>query len=107
MSFKEFYNSGGLIKLYRGLNKFQVGGNYYSTDREWSRQFTQSGLDSEIEEIEVGIDEILRLDPLPKATDVMGMDKAIKIGKEGGYRGIFVDEGKGQPESVFIFKGGI
>jgi hypothetical protein len=31
------------IKLYRGESVYNKGGNFYTTDPEWARQFTQSG----------------------------------------------------------------
>jgi len=104
MLFKEYYNRD-MIKLYRGEGSYNKGGNYWSTDREWSRQFTGSGIDSEIREMSIKRDEILILDPLPRATDEKDIEEGIRKSKEGGYRGFMVDEGKGQPVSVFMIEG--
>lgn len=93
----------GIIRLYRGVS---IGGNghYWSTDREWSRQFTQSGLDSEIREIGIDSDKILRMKPLPSANSEDEITMGIQRASDGGYVGFFVSEGMGQPESVFLLR---
>jgi len=96
--------------VYRGEMAGQKGGNYYSTDREWARQFTQSGQDKEIRSLTIHPDEIYTVPSgLPKAygADIPGqpndIDKAITAAKAAGKKAILVDEGAGQPNSVFVF----
>jgi hypothetical protein len=108
MKFKQFYKENVMTKpnrvtLYRGKNNYNQQGHYWSVDKEFARNFTQSGLDKEIESIQVDNSTLLKLNPLPKATDDGGMDNAIHIGLNNGYKGIWVDEGNNQPNSVFIF----
>lgn len=103
MKFKEFFEGSQFMKLYRGQNAYQQGGgHYWSTDREWARQFTQSGLDSEIKEKVVLERDIMVLNPLPHATDEAQISNAAKMAMNAGYKGFKVDEGKGQPNSVFM-----
>jgi hypothetical protein len=104
MKFKDFFEGNDYMKIYRGRNAYQQGdGHYWSTDKEWARQFTQSGLDREISEKLIKTQDILKLNPLPKATHESEIDNAIKIGMQGGFKGIFVDEGLNQPNSVYLF----
>jgi hypothetical protein len=102
MRFKDYFKESAM-RLYRGKSVYNKNGHYWSIDREWARQFTQSGLDSEIEARVVDGKTLLRLNPLPQATDEGSMDNAIKKGMMGGYKGIIVDEGMGQPNSVYLF----
>lgn len=104
MKFKEFLEGHNYMKIYRGRNAYQQGdGHYWSTDKEWARQFTQSGLDREISEKVINADKLLKLNPLPKATHESEIDNAIKIGMQNGFIGMLVDEGFNQPNSVYLF----
>jgi len=95
-----------LIRLYRGVNSGQEGNSYYTPDKDWARQFTQSGRDEEIKSVRYSTNRIFRNDPLPKAyglddSDLGIMDKAW----DAGYKGIWMDEGNGQPDSVYFMRG--
>ena len=100
---QESLSKVGVMKLYRGMNGGGMG-HYWSLDREWARQFTFSGLDSEIREIMVDSDMILIMKPLPSANSedeiTMGIEKATR----GGYEGFMVSEGMGQPNSIFLLR---
>lgn len=95
--------AGKLIPLYRGENAYNKGGNYYSIDKEWARQFTQSGQYSEIKTINFPYDAIYIQDPLPHATDETEFDNALNYARKHGYRAFMLDEGVGEANSVFIF----
>lgn len=101
--FQESLNKVETIKLYRG-ESIGSQGHYWSTDREWARQFTQSGLDSEIREIEISKDRILVLNPLPSANSESDINTGIEKAKAGGFAGFLVSEGKDQPNSVFLLQ---
>ncbi len=91
------------ITLYRGVARHQTGKNYYSPDKEFARQFTQSGLDSEIKTIKISPNEIYRPKELPDATRLSDIDLSIiQEAKNKGYKGVWMDEGLGQPESVYM-----
>jgi hypothetical protein len=101
--FQESLNKVETIKLYRGGSHGSQG-HYWSTDREWARQFTHSGLDSEIKELEVTKDNILILNPLPSANSENDISSGIEKAHSGGFIGFLVSEGKDQPNSVFLLK---
>jgi hypothetical protein len=97
------------IQLFRGEMLSGQDGHYFSTDKEFARQFTQSGQDKEIKTIVVDENIIFKKDPLPKAYgfDDTDMDIAIEEAKRMGFKAIWVDEGEGQPNSVFFIGGEI
>jgi len=89
------------IRLYRG--QAQGGqGRYYSTDKNFAREFTQSGQDSEISEIIFPASRIYRSKELPFAKDVDAIDKTLIDARAKGYDAIWVDEGLKQPPSVLF-----
>jgi hypothetical protein len=96
---------GDEVTLYRG---WAVGGkgHYFTTDREWARQFTQSGQDKEIQQVKLKHSDIYKAPTLPRAfgTDDTEMDKVISLARSKGFKAIWVDEGSGQPNSVFMIK---
>jgi len=88
---------------YRGENVGNRGGNFYTPEKEWARQFTQSGLDKEIRS--ANIDEKLIFNPKTPvyAGDPDAVDAAIAKARESGYKAVRLDEGKNEPMSVFVF----
>ena len=92
----------GRINLWRGESSHNRGGRFWSTDRGWARQFTQSGLDSEVRGMSMRAGEIWRPEPLPSAVDAVALDRAGGEARAGGFRAFWVDEGPGQPESVYV-----
>lgn len=94
----------GAITLYRGVNPYQTKGHlFWTTDREWARQFTNSGLDKEIKTRKIPESKIYRPEVLPKAFGMDDSDIAIiKQAQSAGYPAIWMDEGSGQPKSVFF-----
>ena len=100
MNFLEWLNSH--ITIYRGESSYNRGGRYWTTDREWARQFTQSGRDSEIKTARIESSRIYREDPLPNATDEIAMDKAMKAARDQGFAAIWVNEGLNEPNSIYV-----
>lgn len=92
------------IVLFRGKMAHGQEGHYYSPDKEFARQFTQSGRDEEIIQISMDSNQIYRRDPLPQAYGVNenDIDDAIREAMAQGYKAIWVDEGQGEPDSVFV-----
>lgn len=92
----------GKVELFRGkLTKGQEG-KFFSTDKEFAREFTQSGQDKEIETITINQSDIFKKEILPSANNEAEIDTAIKEAKDAGFKAVLVDEGKGQPNSVFL-----
>lgn len=92
------------IRLYRGQMASGQEGHYFSPDKEFARQFTQSGRDSEIKMITIDDSKIYRKNPLPKAYgfDDSELDNAIQEALQNGFKALWVDEGHNQPNSVFF-----
>lgn len=93
----------GKETIYRGVGGDSGGGNYYTPDKEFARNFTYSGLDSEIKNANVPKNKIYTAEKLPFAGNEMEMNAAIAIAKKGGYKAIRVSEGTGQTPSIFVF----
>lgn len=93
------------ITIYRGTSpSSSKNGNFYSLDKEFARNFTWSGRDSEIIKKTISMNKVLKLNPLPFAGDENQMTMAIEKAKENGFSAILVDEGRNQPNSIFIVK---
>ena len=94
--------TGKYITIYRGESVYNRSGRYWTTDREWARQFTQSGRDSEIKTARIESSRIYKEEPLPSATDELKIDNAINIARAQGFVAIWVDEGINEPNSVYV-----
>lgn len=94
------------ITIYRGEYSGNKGGGYYSIDKEFARQFTQSGQDKEITTRR--IDPSLIYDarnegkPLPDANNEQDFDNAMMRTKELNLHGFRLTEGINQPDSIYI-----
>ena len=91
--------------MYRGVSAYnRTGNNWYTTDKEWARQFTQSGQDKEIIQKTINTSVIMKREniPLPQATIPEAIDQAIKDSKFGKFDAFWVDEGNNQPTSIYV-----
>lgn len=101
-----WYKKAKQITVYRGEYSGNKGGGYFSTDKEFARQFTQSGLDREI--IIKKIDSSLIYDArtegknLPSATNEQEFDEAMERTKELHLAGFRLTEGINQPDSIYM-----
>ena len=91
-----------VIKIYQGRNVYNKKSKYFTTDKEWARNFTQSGLDSEIFTKTIDTKNVYKHNPLPEATDVNQLDYVKNIAKSKGFFSIWVDEGKNEPNSILF-----
>ena len=102
MNFKQFIESK--IPIYRGISvvnrKGGRRGSYWTPDPEWARQFSQTG--NEIKTSVIDSNDVLKLDPLPKATSEEEFDKALELAKQQGYLAVWIDEGPREPNSIFV-----
>jgi len=90
------------LTIYRGLSAYNKNGHYWTPDREWARQFTQSGRDSEIKTSTIDTSVILRMDPLPRAYNEGDFDKALAEARAQGFKAVWFNEGSGEPESIYV-----
>lgn len=98
----KIYKVAKSITLYRGESVYNKGGNYWTTDKEWARNFTQSGLDKEIRVKSFLEESIYVADKLPFAANENEIDNTILEAKKKGFKAILVNEGVGQPNSVLM-----
>jgi hypothetical protein len=98
----KIYHIAKSIILYRGESVYNKGGNYWTTDKEWARNFTQSGLDKEIKVKSFPEELIYVADKLPSAVNESEIDNAILEAKKKGFKAIWVNEGAKQPNSVLM-----
>ncbi len=99
---KSLLTEGKLVRIFQGRNVSNKGSKYWTTDKEWARNFTQSGLDHEIAQSKIDASKIYRQNPLPHATSDQEMDAAVTISKSKGFMAIWVDEGINQPPSIYF-----
>jgi len=93
----------GEITVYRGEGPGTDTGNYYSIDKAFAKVFTRAGSYEQVIEEKIDISEVYESEKLPFAGNEKQIDGAILFAKEAGYKAILVDEGKDQPNSVFVF----
>lgn len=92
----------GLITIFQGRNIHNKGSKYFTTNKEWAQNFTQSGRENEIIVAKIDPKVIYTDTPLPEATNEKMLEKTIEVAKNQGYKAIWVDEGIREPHSVFI-----
>lgn len=95
-----------MLTIYRGISVHNRDGNYFTTDPEWARQFTQSGQDKEILQVEINPAMIYKPFPLPHAVNEDEVNSAIETAKVKGFAAVWIDEGHQEPNSIFVFRKG-
>ena len=102
-----WYKIAKRIPIYRGEHSGNKGGGYFSTNKEFARQFTQSGLDREVIVRQINLASIYDArtegKPLPEATNETDFDNAMIRAKELGLYGFRLTEGPDLPDSIYIF----
>jgi len=91
-----------LLPIFQGRNMHNRNSHFFTIDKEWARQFTQSGQEDEIFIAKINVTTIYRHEPLPEATNAKQLDEVEKIAKKRGFPAFWVDEGVDQPPSVFV-----
>jgi hypothetical protein len=99
----EFSQASETGTVYRGEYSGNKNGSYYTNDKEFAREFTQSGQDKEIKTATIAKADIYEPQELPFAGDTEAIDAAIVEAKVEGKRAVRVSEGEGQPPSLFVF----
>jgi hypothetical protein len=98
----------GWLQLFRGEYIGNRGGGYYTQDREYARQFTQSGRDREIKVRWIHSSDVYQPpEPILAAAVTpereQAWDAAIVEAERRGYKAIQVKEGHGEPDSIYVF----
>lgn len=94
-----------MIPIFRGQSVHNkkggpLGGKFFSTDKEWSRQFTQSGQDHEILSHKIDEKDILDKSHIYAGDDI---EPHIKEAKVKGFKAVRFNEGNGEPHSIYVF----
>ena len=93
------------MTIYRGENVGNkmggpLGGKFYSTDKEYAHQFTQSGRDNEIQTRKISKDHVLDRSHIYAGDDI---EPHLEDAKKHGYKAVRFHEGEDQPHSVYVF----
>ena len=91
-----------LLTVYQGRNVYNKTSQFFTTDKEWARNFTQSGQDSEIRIGKIDPKVIYQKEPMPEATDDKQIDAALEEAKAGGYSAIWINEGRNEPPAILV-----
>lgn len=105
MDMREFMNlveNAKVIRVYRGEYSGNRGGRFWTQDKEFARQFTQSGQDREILVRYMHTSDIKDCSHV-YAGDPDVVDAEMEIAKEEGYKALLLNEGRGEPNSIWVF----
>jgi hypothetical protein len=90
------------LNIYRGEYSGNKGGKFWTEDREFAKQFTQSGLDKEILQKTINPSDIHDAIHV-YAGDPDAVDKVIAIARSNGKKAVRLNEGQGEPNSLYVF----
>jgi GNAT superfamily N-acetyltransferase len=76
-----------------------MGGKFYSTDKEWARQFTQTGRLSEVKTRYIHKDHVLDKSNVYAGDDI---EPHLHEAKNNGYAAVRFHEGNGEPHSIYV-----
>ena len=96
------------LTIYRGEYSGNRGGNFYSPDRAFARQFTQSGLDREVKVRHIDSTAIFRPPQPVYAGDPDAVEAIIVVARRAGFKAVWLAEQKGdqtprEPDSIYVF----
>jgi hypothetical protein len=92
------------LTIFRGEGgSSRRGGHYWSPDKGWAAQFTQSGRAEELLQAEIMAKDIYEPSPLPYAGDPEEVEAAVHQARKAGFKAVWLDEGAREPRSVYVF----
>jgi hypothetical protein len=92
------------IILYRGEGPGTTrNGRFWSPDANFAKQFTRQGLESELLIARIPKSEIYKATNLPYGGDFDLIDAVVEVARAKSYSAVWCDEGKGEPNSVYVF----
>lgn len=98
----KIFRIASTIPIYQGQSVHNKGSKFYTTDKEWARQFTQSGQDKEIKQFSIDSTLIYKKEPLPLATNEESLTQGIQEAHDKGFKALWVDEGINEPNSIYV-----
>lgn len=94
----------GPLRLYRGVSTVsRQGGRYFSPEKDFAMQFTQSAQADELLIVDVSAADIYRPSEPVYAGDPDAIDAVVAVAREHGYKAVWLDEGGNEPDSVYMF----
>jgi len=88
--------------IYRG-DFASKAGNFWSFDPEFATQFTRTGQQKELKIRKIKSSDIYTIDKPPFAGDHDEVNELIKEATEKGFKAVELNEGRGEPNSIFVF----
>jgi len=93
-----------IISIYRGENASnKKGGKFWTQDKGWAAQFTQTGKVEEVKSKRIDSKDIYVVENPPYAGDPDAIDEIVKEAKKKGYKAVKLDEGRNEPQSIYVF----
>ena len=91
--------------FYRGTSQqSKPNGAYWTPSLSFALQFTQSGQESEVQQVSIDTDKTWRqLPELPYGGDLDAIEAVIPEAKKNGCGAIWCSEGPGEPDSIYVF----
>ena len=90
------------LRIFRGESVHNRGGNFWATDPEQARQYTQAGRDREILTAYIDSSRVYKANPPPFFGDEKYFDQVMEYVVDEGYPAFWVDEGRYEPPSIFV-----
>ena len=84
-----------VLTIYRGEYSGNKGGKFWTTDFEFAKQFTQSGLDKEVMIRYIYPGDIYKKSENVYAGNMDIVEKFIEEAKANDYKALWLDEGAG------------
>ena len=88
--------------IYRGEFESKAG-NFWSFDPDFAAQFTRTGQHKELKIKKIKVSDIYTVENPPFAGDHDAVDKLIEEAKSQGCKAVELDEGRNEPNSIFVF----
>lgn len=92
-----------VLTIYRGEYSGNKNGKFWTTDFEFAKQFTQSGLDNEVLTRYIFPGDIYKKSENVYAGNMDAVDQCVKEAMADDYKALWLDEGAGQPKSIYVF----
>jgi hypothetical protein len=106
-SFKQFFyeETNNLITIHRGESVHNrkggpMGGKFYSLDKEFAKQFTQSGRDEEVISKQIPSHLVKDMSHIYAGDDI---EPHIEQAKKEGFAAVRFNEGGKEPHSIYVF----
>lgn len=103
--FKQYITEENHITIYRGESVHNrkggpLKGKFYSVDREFARQFTQSGQEKEVLTKQIPTNRVKDMSHIYAGDDI---EPHLNQAKSEGFAAVRFNEGGNEPHSIYVF----